>query len=163
MTEQGYFSELDDLKKQLKIANDGDQSVALSTIIAQLDRALKNRIRRELEPVGVSATQYTALSAFQANQGLSNARFAEQAHITPQAANELVKGLERKGWIEKTPDPRHGRVLNISLTTKGHGLLEECNKLVASVEGELLSQFSPTQINAIQDGLRTLLSSFVGF
>lgn len=163
MTEHDNLSRLNDLKSQSKITEQGDRSVALSTTIAQLDRALKNRIRRQLEPIGVSATQYTALSAFHSNQGLSNARFAEQAHITPQAANELVKGLERKGWVEKTPDPRHGRVLNISLTAKGQGLLEECNRLVASVEGELLSQFSPAQINTMQDGLRTLLSSFVGF
>jgi DNA-binding MarR family transcriptional regulator len=162
MTEHGYLSRLNDLQSKLN-TNDDNRPAALSTTIAQLDKALKNRIRRELEPVGVSATQYSALCAFHTHQGLSNARFAEQAHITPQAANELVKGLERKGWVEKSPNPKHGRVLNISLTAKGHGLLEECNRLVASVESELLGQFSPTQLSAMQDGLRTLLSSFVGF
>ena len=163
MKEHGYTFHRDDPSLRIEATGDTTQPVSLSTIVAQLDRAFKNRIRRELEPIGVSATQYTALSAFHAHQGLSNARFAEQAHITPQAANELVKGLERKGWIEKSPDPKHGRVLNISLTAKGHGLLEECNKLVASVEGELLGQFSPAQSNAMQEGLRALLSSFVGF
>lgn len=39
--------------------------------------------------------------------------------VSPQSANEMVKTVEARGWIELKPDPSHGRIIRISLTAAG--------------------------------------------
>ncbi len=42
--------------------------------------------------------------------------------------------MEAKGWIERRPDPSHGRVIQISLTDEGQAILRACDAKVREVE-----------------------------
>jgi DNA-binding MarR family transcriptional regulator len=62
---------------------------------------------------------------FHAHGSLSNAQLAVRTMISPQSANEMVKVMETKRWIERKPDPTHGRIIQIRLTEEGHAVLRE--------------------------------------
>jgi DNA-binding MarR family transcriptional regulator len=112
-------------------------------IVGLLDHVLNKRLRDSLAPLRVTQSQYDALSVFRMFGTLSGARLAEQTMMTPQSANEIVKGLEAKGWIERSPDPGHGRIIRIRLTDKGLARLHACDEAVKSVE-ERMFPTSPT-------------------
>ena len=44
---------------------------------------------------------------------------AERAGLTKQAVGEAVAELERKGYVERVPDPEDGRAKIIKLTQRG--------------------------------------------
>ena len=97
--------------------------MGLAYLVGRLDHVLNQRLREALAPAGLSVPQYTALSVFRAHGALSNAQLATRTMISPQSANEMVKQMEAKGWIARTPDPAHGRIIQISLTEAGQSFL----------------------------------------
>ena len=113
---------------------DASQPMGLAYLVGRLDHVLNKRLRDSLAPIGLTVPQYTALSMFRAQGSLSNAQLAERTMVTPQSANEMVKMMETRGWIERKPDPTHGRIIQISLTGDGNAILRECDAEVRMVE-----------------------------
>jgi len=134
-----------------------DRPLGVAYMVGRLDRALNRQFRRVLEPLGLTIGQYTALSVFYSCGGLSNAKLAERTMVTPQAANELIKGLEKNGWIVRKPDPNHGRIIHISLTKMGMQLLDRCNKVIAELERKMLRGLNNKEIAALHGRLRGAL------
>lgn len=126
-------------------------------LIGRLDHALTRRMLDVLAPLGLTVSQYTALSFLDAQEQISNAQLAERTLISPQSANEMVKQMNDKGWIERAPDPFHGRVVRLSVTVAGKALLQQAHAAVARLEIEMLSGFTAAQRKAIHGNLRQVL------
>nr|WP_314607630.1 MarR family transcriptional regulator [uncultured Janthinobacterium sp.] len=114
--------------------SDPQRPLGLAYLVGRLDHVLNRRLRESLAPTGLTVPQYTALSVFRTQGSLSNAQLAVRTMISPQSANEMVKSMEVKGWIERRPDPSHGRIIQISLTDEGQSILQACDAKVREVE-----------------------------
>lgn len=126
-------------------------------LIGRLDHALNRRIRDALTPLGLTVSQYTALSFLESQAQISNAQLAERSLISPQSANEMIKLMEKKGWVEREPDPSHGRIVRLSLTAAGQALLDEAHSHISRLEAGMLAKLSPTQRSALHQNLRQVL------
>jgi DNA-binding MarR family transcriptional regulator len=136
---------------------DHDKPSGIAYLIGRLDHVLSRRMRDSLLPLGLTVQQYTTLS-FLSNQGqLSNAQLAERSLISPQSANEMVKMMEGKGWIEREPDPSHGRIIQIRLTEAGKELLRQCDAAVAQLEAHMLAEMSEKERTQFHKQLRALV------
>ncbi|MEJ2406036.1 MAG: MarR family transcriptional regulator [Candidatus Thiodiazotropha sp.] len=127
-------------------------------MVGRLNRAVRQRFRKVLEPMGLTVGQYTALSVFCSNGKLSNAKLAERIMVSPQAANELIKGMQKNGWIVRKPDPNHGRIIQVSLTKEGQKLLMQCNKQIAGIEVKILQGLSEKEVKTLHGQLRHAVS-----
>src|SRR5580693_6558190 len=96
-------------------------------LIKELERAVRARIDAIVQPFRLTAVQYTALSVLSRHPGMSSAELARRSFVSPQAANELVSVLERRGLIRRRVDPEGGRALRIVLTARGERSLSECD------------------------------------
>jgi DNA-binding MarR family transcriptional regulator len=65
---------------------------------------------------------------------------AERSGLTKQAVGEAVAELERKGYLERVPDPRDGRAKVIKLTERGHDACLTGRRLFAEIEREWAEQ-----------------------
>ncbi|MFC7343479.1 MarR family winged helix-turn-helix transcriptional regulator [Saccharopolyspora griseoalba] len=108
-------------------------------LVKRLELVIRARMDEALRPHGLTATQFTALTALRRRAGLSSAQLARRSFVTPQTMNEMVRWLEERGHIERHRDPTNRRVLLISLTEDGHALLRGCDPVVAEIEDELLA------------------------
>jgi DNA-binding MarR family transcriptional regulator len=126
----------------------------LAYLVGRLDHVLNQRLRDGLAPYGLSVPQYTALSVFRAHGSLSNAQLAMRTMISPQSANEMVKQMEGKGWIERRPDPAHGRIIQISLTASGAAILRDCDAQVLEVENIMFADLAREERAQLQAQLR---------
>jgi DNA-binding MarR family transcriptional regulator len=111
----------------------------IAYLIGRLHRMLRRRLGEVISPLGLTVQQYTILAVLGARGQLSNAQLAERAFVTPQTANEMVKAMEVNGWIERSPDPNHGRVIHLKLTRKGREVLEGAHAATAVLEVEMLA------------------------
>ena len=137
-------------------ANSSDPSkpLGLAYLVGRLDHVLGKRLRDCCAPAGVTVPQYTALSVFRAQGALSNAQLATRTMVSPQSANEMVKQMEVKGWIERSPDPSHGRIIQIQLTPAGHAILAQCDGKVREVELLMFPDMTVEQRAQIHTALR---------
>jgi len=126
-------------------ANSDSKPVGLAYLVGRLDHILNKRLRDCVAPAGLTVPQYTALTVFRAHGALSNAQLAVRIMTTPQSANEMVKSMEGKGWIERKPDPSHGRIIQITLTDEGHAILAQCDSKVREVEMQMFPGTSEEQ------------------
>jgi DNA-binding MarR family transcriptional regulator len=110
--------------------------------VGHLERLVRRRLSEALSPLGLSIQQYTALSVLGARGQLSNAQLAERSLVTPQSANELVKGMVKRGWVERSADPNHGRIIHLSLTAEGTAVTNQAHAAAARFEAEMLDELS---------------------
>ena len=120
-------------------------SPRIAYAVGRLDRALRRRIAHSTAEAGLTVAQYTALSVLAARGTLSNAALAQRSLVSPQAMNEIIQLLARKGVVERRDDPAHGRIVQIALTAPGRALLARCDRAVRRLERELLAPFSPSE------------------
>lgn len=139
------------------VSKAGNRPLGISYLVGRLDRALRRHITHAINPMGVTLGQYTALSVFNTRGQLSNAQLAERTMVSPQAANELTKVMEQKGWIERQPDPNHGRIIQISLTETGQALLAECDEAIAVLEAKMLEDLNEKERQVLQKQLLGLV------
>jgi DNA-binding MarR family transcriptional regulator len=121
-------------KNAADVSGDNQRPSGIAYLVGRLDHVLSKRLRDGLAPLGMTVPHYTALSVFRALGTLSNAQLAERTMVSPQSANEMVKAMEARGWIERRPDPSHGRIIQIGLTEAGMELLQRCDAAVLAVE-----------------------------
>lgn len=140
--------------KKISPATKTPKPSSLAYLVGRLDHILKQRLRDSLAPCGLSVPQYTALSVFRAHGALSNAQLATRTMISPQSANEMVKQMEGKGWIARTPDPAHGRIIQISLTESGQAVLANCDAHVAELERLMFAELDDEAKATLQAQLR---------
>src|SRR5438046_2348931 len=68
--------------------------------------------------------------------GLRPSEVAARAQMTKQAANRLIRHLERRGYLRLEPDPNDQRARIIRLTDRGWSLIRTIREVVEEVEAE---------------------------
>jgi DNA-binding MarR family transcriptional regulator len=92
-----------------------------------------------LRGLGLTTPQYAALSALEAEPGMSGAQLARWAFVTPQTMNGILTNLEGRALISRRPHPEHGRILMAFLTASGQESLREAHRAVVEIEESMLS------------------------
>jgi DNA-binding MarR family transcriptional regulator len=126
-------------------------SARLPYLIGRTDRIVKRRLGEALAPDGLTVPQFTALSVLHARGSLSNAQLAERSFMSPQSANEVVKTMEARGWVTRTPDPTHGRIVMLGLTDEALALLALCDEAVRQLEQEMLQGIDAEHAGLLHD------------
>ncbi len=107
---------------------------------------------------GVTAAQVGLLNRLAEHPGLSGAELARSSLISPQASSLALEILERRGLVERRPDPSHGRILRSYLTEEGRRLAAASVSAAVQGEAELLAVLDDDE-RAV---LRRLLQRLVG-
>jgi DNA-binding MarR family transcriptional regulator len=128
------------------LSHDGraqESGLRLSYVIARLDRAVRAAIEDRLAPFDLTIPQFTTLSVLLRRSGLSNAQLARRSYITPQSMHDVVLALERRGLLQRKPDPAHRKILRTTLTSEGRHVVEQCETAVSAMEDQMLSDQPP--------------------
>lgn len=66
---------------------------------------------------------------------------AARTGLTHQSISELVQALERRGYVERVPDPSDGRARLVRLTDKGRGAVRTAIREIAAIEAKWLDRW----------------------
>lgn len=142
-----------------RTATSAPMPTGIAYLIGRLHRMLRRRLGEVLSPLGLTVQQYTMLAMLGARGQLSNAQLADRAFVTPQTANEMVKAMEANAWIERFPDPNHGRVINLKLTDKGREVLRSAHAATAELESEMLRGVPARDRQCFHDQLKSAINA----
>jgi len=130
----------------------------IAYLVKWVERSLRLRLDEVLAPCEISTPDYTALSVLRERDGLSSAQLARRVCVTPQAMNQIVIGLERRGLIRRRSGT-HGRMMSASLTVKGMELLALGDRATLPVEERMLSGLSRAEIGVLRRALSSCVAS----
>lgn len=112
----------------------------LAYAVAFLERGLRRSLASALDPFDLTLAHYTVLSLLGMREGLSNAQLARRAYVTPQAMSEIVRYLESRELVVRTPSPTHARIHPTHLTKSGRTVLRKCDAAVDHLEQEMMAE-----------------------
>jgi DNA-binding MarR family transcriptional regulator len=132
-------------------------SVRTMYLVRRLQLRAREVIENALHPLGLTASQYTALSMLGRREGLSSAQLARRFGVMPQSMTEIIKSLGQKGLISRQELDSNRRVLQISLTTAGRQCLNVCDALVDCEEDHLFAVLDGAELAMLRQLLRKLV------
>ena len=84
-----------------------------------LDHELQSRSRRMAAHQGVTGPQRLAIRIIGRNPGISAGGLAAILHLHPSTLTEILRRLQRRGFVRRRPDPNDRRRALLDLTVRG--------------------------------------------
>lgn len=106
----------------------------------------------------MSQAEYVVLFALKRLPELSSAEVSRWTGVTPQAGNQIVKGLLERNLVHRHPSRDHGRVLLIELTDEGRRVIDACEKDADELENRMCQGMTPEQRSELMFLLREAAS-----
>ena len=82
----------------------------------------------ECRAVGLTPAQFGVLTVLRATPGLDQSSLARALGFDMVTVLRVLRGLEARGLVERTPSPASRRNLSIVLSSQGLGLLERAQR-----------------------------------
>jgi DNA-binding MarR family transcriptional regulator len=95
-----------------------------------------------LKEEGLTAGQYTILSALKRFEPCTSAELARGQEMTAQSMGAYLATLEAKGLVERSYEDGDRRSIIVRRTAKGVSVQEHCDALVMDAEAKYLSPIS---------------------
>ncbi|MFA7768727.1 MarR family winged helix-turn-helix transcriptional regulator [Streptomyces sp. NRRL S-448] len=110
--------------------------------LKRAEQALLAAKNAAVKSAAVTVPQYTALLWLSEKPGISAAGLARLCGVTPPTMNTVLKNLQERGLIERTPHELHGNVLETRLTDEGRAAMEVADAGAVAVERSLAQEFT---------------------
>lgn len=145
-----------------QIGTDGghaDIEIAVSHFLKQVAAGLRVETEAVLRPLNLNVSQYACLDLLEKQPGQSNTELARGAFVTRQAMSLVLRGLHRRGLINR-PSAHRGRVLSNELTLAGREQLLAARAAVRRIEQRVLSPLARPQQERLRDDLLACAAAF---
>ncbi|MGW8564837.1 MarR family winged helix-turn-helix transcriptional regulator [Isoptericola sp. NPDC055881] len=106
---------------------------------------------------GLSHEQSFVLGYLVQNPGAIQRDIAEVSRTSAASVTSLLQGLERRGLVERRPEPGNARVKRVHTTAEGAALIAGFTDAIAAVDETILAPLDTTE----RDTLRSLLTKVV--
>jgi DNA-binding MarR family transcriptional regulator len=114
--------------------------------LAQAGDALLGLVDKALRHHNLSRAGREALAVIEgAGQPLSPTSIAQRLIVTTASVTSLLDTLERRGLVERQPDPRDRRGLLVALTPDGQAIVDEFLPQVVAVQTAAMAPLSEPQ------------------
>src|SRR5207249_4006479 len=100
---------------------------------------------------------YPVLLANLDTQGTNITTLAAKAGVSRQAASQLIREIEARGYLDLRPDPNDGRAVIVGRTERGRRLLEDALEVVSELEGGYADVLGRQRFDAMRESLGALL------
>ena len=119
--------------------------------------ALTRAYRNALENTGITYTQYLVMLALWENNRLTVKSVADRLDLDSASLTPILKRLEAAGFLDRQRNKADERVVEITLTDKGHALQDE----VANIQKRVACQtgLPPDEFEVLKSSLHKLVES----
>lgn len=116
-----------------------------------------NRLKNAIKPFGITMQQYNVLRVLRgAGEPISTSVIRERLLDKMADTSRMVHRLSEKGLVFRQECDHDKRLVDISLTKKGHKLLDELDHIESDMDGicAALSEAEANQLSILLDKLR---------
>ncbi|QRO01123.1 MarR family transcriptional regulator [Archangium violaceum] len=121
-----------------------------------VDHQLKSTSKLMESKLGLTGPQRLVLRLVGRYPGITAGRLARILHVHPSTLTGVMKRLEKRGHVERTPDPLDARKARFSLTQAGRELDVPTTGTVEAAVERALSRVPEAQLVGAQDVLTAI-------
>jgi DNA-binding MarR family transcriptional regulator len=132
----------------------------IGALVAIIDQDLRRRVTAVLHASGFPDYRSTYRSIFMWTraEGSRITELAELAQVTQQSMSELVAELERRGYVERIPDPMDRRAVLVRRTERGWQVNAISRQAVAEAQAEWEAQLGAPEYAHLLAALRHIVT-----
>jgi DNA-binding MarR family transcriptional regulator len=125
-----------------------DADLSLASLFAGW--ALADELQRRLAADGMGDVRFADGLVFQHLVGgpMTIGALAERLEVSQQAVSKSVADLERRGYVERRPDPDDARARRVALTVRGEAAIAGGRRHRAAIEAELAGRLGPRRVES---------------
>jgi DNA-binding MarR family transcriptional regulator len=116
-------------------------------------RRLRDTSQETLAPWDINPSQLRALRVLRRHGVMRLSELSDRLRIAPRSATEVVDALEKRGLVQRRPDPGDRRATLVEVTGDGAGVLDAVR---GSEVERVFGQLSPTDRSHLARILRKL-------
>jgi DNA-binding MarR family transcriptional regulator len=126
----------------------GEADLSLAALFAGW--ALADELQRRLAADGFGDARFADGFVFQhlVAGPRTIGSLAERLEITQQAVSKSVADLERRGYVERRPDPDDARARRVALTPRGAAVIEAGRRHRAAISDELAERLGAGRVES---------------
>ena len=98
--------------------------------------------RMKAEGVDLTSVQFAALNTLGKSEDLDQATVAKRIAYDRATIGGVIKRLEQKGLVTRTPDDEDRRAFKLNLTEQGKDQLAALQPVVLALQNDILSELS---------------------
>ena len=102
-------------------------------LIHEVARLMKRRFEEEARAHGITLPQWRVLAQVGINEGISQVALAAATDADPMTISGVLDRLEKRGLIDRYPDPTDSRAKLARLTTEGEQIFTTARKVGLSM------------------------------
>src|SRR5579862_4022953 len=116
-------------------------------------QAIQRRIIKGLNAAGFEDLHvpHMAVLQYPGPDGMRPGVLAERAGMSKQAVNQLLRSLERLGYIVRSDAPDEGRARIIRLTKRGRAAYTKVHAILHDIEREWSAELGPKDFTRLKD------------
>lgn len=123
----------------------------------ELNRALSRAnglYERWFQETGLNGCLAQTLYALYREPGLSQKEISQRYMMPRQTVNNVIKALEREGYIALLPDPKDGRGRLIAFTPSGKAYAEQTLKPLLALDREVIGRVGQRKLRQLIEALQ---------
>jgi DNA-binding MarR family transcriptional regulator len=130
-------------------------------LLGESFRALDRQLHDGMVAAGFGDVRpaHYAVFRFLKPEGSRVTELAEEARMTKQSMGDLVAHLERRGYVERLPDPRDGRARIVVWTEAGVRWTEAASERIGEMEDALAERLGGEErLEELAESLEELMT-----
>lgn len=124
-----------------------DSNVAF--LANDIARLFRKRFEVASRNVGVTGDQWRVLGRIAAHPGINQGALASLLEVEPITAGRMVDRLEKRGLVERRPDPHDRRVWLLHVTPQAESLLVVLRERLGGVIAVATEMFSRQELDQL--------------
>jgi MarR family transcriptional regulator, transcriptional regulator for hemolysin len=125
----------------------------LGFLLQDVARLMRSDFNRRVEELELTQAQWRALALLWRNPGISQRQLAQILEMQPISVARLIDRMQKRGWVERRPDPADRRAVKLYLTERAEPIMTRMRKHAADMRAFALGGVSQKEQKQLLDVL----------
>ena len=122
----------------------------LGELLLQICRLNRRRMHVLLDEIGLYRGQPHVLRALWDREGLAHSELAHKLHRSAATITNMLKRMDKAGFVERRPDPADERVSRVYLTDAGRAIQDRVHHVWREIEDRAFAGFAEQERDLLQ-------------
>jgi len=140
-----------------------NERIRIGFLIHDVSRLRRTAFDQRMKPLGITRSQWWVLTGVSRHgqAGIAQTELAQVLDLGKVALTGLIDRLEKRGFVERRPDPADRRVNNVHLTPKGNAVLAKMRRVGMEMNSKVMKGISLQQQHDLAAALHTMKANLI--
>lgn len=112
---------------------------------SRASHTMVSHFMRGVRAFDLRTVDFSVLSVMAHQPGVTSRQLCQLLNVLPPNMVVLLRDLDKRGLIERTPHPTDGRAMGLSLSASGKALMKKAEKAASDADAQGTAHLSPAE------------------